>query len=146
MFCWVRKSDSGSEVCLFTITVCLGFIIWRLKPYNSLLFLFLFELFWWLQRDLLFCCIKVGLFEPQFPLPTVMLCRSWIVQSVHFQLGNDIFKKCISFHCTIFNLVLWTCEKAVYSTEFVKSSVICAKGVWVKGWNLGLGVKHKFCY
>lgn len=71
----------------------------------------------------------MGLFEPQFPLPTVMLCRSWIVRSVHFQLGNDIFKKCISFHCAIFNLVLWTCEKAVYRTEFVKSSVICAKGV-----------------
>lgn len=75
----------------------------------------------------------MGLFEPQFPLPTAMLCRAWIVQSVHFQLGSDIFKKCILFPCAIFNSVLWTWDKAVYRTEFVKSSVICAKGVCVKG-------------
>lgn len=62
MFCQVPKSDSGSEACLFTIAGRLGFIIWRLKPHNSLLFLFLLKLFWRLQRDLLFCCIKVGLF------------------------------------------------------------------------------------
>lgn len=41
-----------------------------------------------------------------------------------------------------YNSILRTCEKAMYRTEFVKSSVICVKGIWLKGWNLGQEIKN----
>ena len=141
-----HQIDSRSEACLFTIAGCLGYIIWRLSTHNSLLFLFLFKLFWWLQRDLLFCCLEVGLFEPQFPLRQPCFVGLELF-GVYFQLGKWSYFLKVHFISLCTSLILfYGLVRRQYIGQDVKPSVICAKGLWVKGWNLGQGVKNKFYY